>query len=175
MYFAPVSGAWKVSILSVKSGRRARFFSPSRLAEIQRVLQGFLQGWLQQKRDQDLLRIEVLQGILLCGGPASRAVAGHKLVTPESSAGHCCRLGRLGHYRSPVRPRCADRRLKCDAKMNQRVQRCDVNMNPVQSGPAQMGGRTDGQLELRKNMSTPLAYIIFVTHDLQRMSSVAPT
>ena len=34
-------------------------------------------------------------------------------------------------------------------------------MNPVQSGPAQMGGRTDGQLKMRKNMRTPLAYIIF--------------
>ena len=42
-------------------------------------------------------------------------------------------------------------------------------MNPVQSGPAQMGGRTDGQLKMRKNMRTPLAYIIFFTLDLQRM------
>ena len=50
--------------------------------------------------------------------------------------------------------------------MNQRVQRCDVNMNPVQSGPAQMGGRTDGQLKMRKNVST---HHLFFTHDLQQM------
>ena len=40
-------------------------------------------------------------------------------------------------------------------------------MNPVQSGPAQMGGRTDRQLKMRKNMRTPLAYIIFFTLDMR--------
>ena len=54
----------------------------------------------------------------------------------------------LVRYANPVRPIGRTDSLRCDAKMNQRVQRCDVNMNPVQSGPAQMGGRTDGQLEL---------------------------